>query len=66
MIREIVRIIKEYAAEYKLIKGITWDKIDYTWLSGNNNPKAVEHLLEHTDKIYWFWFSRNNNGEVLE
>ncbi len=36
-----------------------FNKIDWYWLSGNSNPKAIELLKENPDNIDWENLSEN-------
>ena len=59
MISDILKIIAQYAAEYKLRDWIQPSKIDWERLSWNPNPQALDLLKKNPDKIEWNWLSLN-------
>ena len=66
IIKPILQLIAEYAAEYKLREWIPSDKIHWGWLSANPNDGAIALLNANQDKIDWSCLSRNTNDGALE
>jgi len=42
------------------------EKINWDFLSQNNNDLALEMLKQKPKKINWFWLSLNNNDLAIE
>lgn len=63
---EIIKLINNYAEEYKLGDWLLDKKIKYYWLSENPHDGALNLLLKTKNKIDWGYFSANSNDRALD
>ena len=66
MIPDILKLIAQYAASYKLLDWIPLSKINWRYMSMNGHVGSIAILRENPDNINWLYLAETETNGAVE